>query len=72
MEQIIQDRQRHSGWIGVEARRHAEIADSFRLASTNGVILRILRGRPADRAGLKPATFCLRSKAPVKEPELHC
>jgi Do/DeqQ family serine protease len=61
MEQIIQTGSVTRGWIGVEAEEITpEIADSFRLASTNGVILRgILRGGPADRAGLKPGDVLL-------------
>jgi S1-C subfamily serine protease len=56
MEQIIQTGTVIRGWIGVEAQEITpEIAESFRLSSTNGVLIAgVLRGGPADRAGLKP------------------
>jgi Do/DeqQ family serine protease len=71
MEQIIQTGSVTRGWIGVEAQEiTAEIADSFRLGSTNGVLLAgILRGGPADRAGLKPGDILLAIEgSPVKDP----
>jgi len=70
MEQIIQTGSVTRGWIGVEAEEITpEIADSFRLGSTNGVLLRgILRGGPADRAGLKPGDILLAIEgAPIKD-----
>jgi Do/DeqQ family serine protease len=70
MEQIIQTGSVTRGWIGVEAEEITpEIADSFRLGSTNGVILRgIQRGGPADRAGLKPGDVLLAIEgAPIKD-----
>lgn len=71
MEQIIQTGSVTRGWIGVEAQEITpEIADSFRLGSTNGVLLAgILRGGPADRAGLKPGDILLAIEgSPVKDP----
>lgn len=71
MEQIIQTGSVVRGWIGVEAQEITpEIAESFQLASTNGVLLAgILRGGPADRAGLKPGDILLAIEgAPVKDP----
>jgi serine protease DegQ len=71
MEQIIQTGSVVRGWIGVEAQEITpEIADSFRLGSTNGVLLAgILRGGPADRAGLKPGDILLAIEGkPVKDP----
>ncbi len=71
MEQIIQTGSVTRGWIGVEAEEVTpELADSFRLGTTGGVLLRgILRGGPADRAGLKPGDFLLAIEgSPVKDP----
>jgi Do/DeqQ family serine protease len=71
MEQIIQTGSVTRGWIGVEAQEITpETADSFRLGSTNGVLLAgILRGGPADRAGLKPGDILLAIEgSPVKDP----
>jgi Do/DeqQ family serine protease len=71
MEQIIQTGSVVRGWIGVEAQEITpEIADSFQLRSTNGVLLAgILRGGPADRAGLKPGDILLAIEGmPVKDP----
>src|SRR6266568_4128749 len=71
MEQIIQTGSVTRGWIGVEAQEITpEIAESFRLASTNGVLIAgVLRGGPADRAGLKPGDILLAIEGkPVKDP----
>jgi len=61
MEQIIQTGSVTRGWIGVEAQEITpEIAESFHLASTNGVLIAgVLRGGPADKAGLKPGDILL-------------
>src|SRR6266496_3446980 len=71
MEQIIQTGTVIRGWIGVEAQEITpEIAESFRLASTNGVLIAgVLRGGPADRAGLKPGDILVAIEgSPVKDP----
>jgi len=61
MEQIIETGSVTRGWIGVEAQEITpEIADSFRLASTNGVLIAgVLGGSPAEKAGLKPGDILL-------------
>ncbi len=71
MEQIIQTGSVVRGWIGVEAREITpEIAESFRLSSTNGVLIAgVLRGGPAERAGLKPGDVLVAIEGgPVKDP----
>ncbi|MBS4098117.1 MAG: Do family serine endopeptidase [Sulfuricella sp.] len=56
MEQIIQNGSVVRGWIGVEVQDITpELAESFRLPKSGGVVIAgVLRGGPADRAGIKP------------------
>ncbi len=71
MEQIIQTGSVTRGWIGVEPREITpELADSFRLSSTNGVLVAgVLRGGPAERAGFKPGDILLEIEGKsVKDP----
>jgi S1-C subfamily serine protease len=71
MEQIIQTGTVTRGWIGVEAQEITpEIAESFRLSSSNGVLIAgVLRGGPADRAGLKPGDILIAIQgSQVKDP----
>jgi Do/DeqQ family serine protease len=71
MEQIIATGSVTRGWIGVEAQEITpEIADSFRLSSTNGVLIAgVLRGGPAEKAGLKPGDILVAIEGkPVKDP----
>jgi Do/DeqQ family serine protease len=71
MEQIIETGSVTRGWIGVEAQEITpEIADSFRLSSTNGVLIAgVLRGGPAEKAGLKPGDILVAIEGrPVKDP----
>lgn len=61
MEQIIARGSVTRGWIGVEAQEITEeLAESFDLASTQGALIAgVLRGGPADRAGVKPGDILL-------------
>jgi Do/DeqQ family serine protease len=71
MEQIIRTGSVVRGWIGVEAQEiTAEIAESFRLSSTQGALIRsVLPGGPAERAGLKPGDVLVAIEGnPVKDP----
>jgi Do/DeqQ family serine protease len=71
MEQIIESGSVTRGWIGVEAQEITpEIADSFRLSSTNGVLIAgVLRGGPAEKAGLKPGDILVAIEGrSVKDP----
>ena len=56
MEQIIAHGSVTRGWVGIEVQEiTAEIADSFGLKSTQGALIAgVLRGGPADRAGIRP------------------
>jgi serine protease DegQ len=49
------------GWIGVEVQDITpELADSFKLPNTHGVLIAgIVRGGPADRAGVKPGDILI-------------
>src|SRR5713101_9216022 len=71
MEQIIQTGGVTRGWIGVEAREITpEMGESFRLGATTGVLIEgVLRGGPAERAGLKPGDVLVAIEGkPVKDP----
>jgi Do/DeqQ family serine protease len=71
MEQIIATGSVTRGWIGVEAQEITpEIAESFRLSSTNGVLIAgVLRGGPAEKAGLRPGDILVAIEGrSVKDP----
>ena len=61
MEQIIQSGAVTRGWIGVEAQEITiELAESFGLPGTEGALIAgVVRGSPADRAGIKPGDILL-------------
>ena len=63
MEQIVRTGSVTRGWIGVEVQDITpELAESFRLPNTNGTLIAgVLRGGPADRAGIKPGDILCRS-----------
>jgi serine protease DegQ len=56
MEQIITTGGVTRGWIGIEVQDITpEVAESFALPSTQGALIAgVLRGGPADRAGIRP------------------
>ncbi len=56
MEQIVQTGGVTRGWIGVEVQDLTpELAESFKRPNTNGALIAgVLKGGPADRAGIKP------------------
>ena len=61
MEQIVASGSVTRGWIGVEAQEITpELAESFRLPATTGALIAgVLKGSPADRAGVKPGDILL-------------
>ena len=61
LEQIVRTGSVTRGWIGVEVQEiTAGLADSFKLDPTRGVIIAgVLRGGPADKAGVKPGDVLL-------------
>lgn len=61
MEQIIRQGSVIRGWIGIEAQDITpELAESFRLKQVRGsLIAGVVRGGPADKAGLRPGDILL-------------
>ncbi|CAB1369763.1 Do family serine endopeptidase [Denitratisoma oestradiolicum] len=61
MEQIIRNGAVSRGWIGVEVQEITpELAESFRLPATEGALIAgVMRGSPADKAGVKPGDVLL-------------
>ncbi len=61
MEQIIQTGSVTRGWIGVAVQDLSpELAESFKLKTTHGVLIsEVMRGGPADKAGIKPGDVLL-------------
>ncbi|WP_079437079.1 Do family serine endopeptidase [Zoogloea sp. LCSB751] len=61
MEQIIQSGSVTRGWIGVEVQSITpDLADSFGMPSNDGTLISgVMRGSPADRAGVKPGDVLL-------------
>ena len=61
MEQIIEHGSVVRGWIGVEVQDITpELAESFKLPTSQGALIAgVLRGGPADRAGIRPGDILL-------------
>jgi serine protease DegQ len=73
MEQIIQSGSVTRGWIGVEAQEITpELAESFGLPDTEGALIAgVVRGSPADSAGVRPGDVLLTvSGKVVKDPQV--
>jgi serine protease DegQ len=71
LEQIVKSGSVTRGWIGVEAQAISPAAaDSFKLGSTRGALIAgVLRGGPADKAGVKPGDVLLEVQGkPVADP----
>jgi len=61
MEQIIRSGSVTRGWIGVEVQEITpELAESFRMPATDGALIAgVMRGSPADMAGIRPGDVLL-------------
>lgn len=70
MEQIVATGSVTRGWIGVEVQELTpELAESFKLGGTQGTLIAgILRGGPADQAGIRPGDILVAvGKTPVTD-----
>src|SRR6202165_2413707 len=71
LEQIVKSGSVTRGWIGVEVQEITPpVAESFKLGSTRGALIAgVLRGGPADKAGIKPGDVLLEVQGkPVADP----
>jgi serine protease DegQ len=71
LEQIVKSGSVTRGWIGVEVQEiTGPVAESFKLGSTRGALIAgVLRGGPADKAGVKPGDVLLEIEGkPVSDP----
>jgi serine protease DegQ len=70
MDQIVRTGSVTRGWIGVEVQDlSADLAESFRLSGAKGTLIAgVLRGGPADQAGIKPGDILIGVEAnPVND-----
>ena len=70
LEQIVKTGAVTRGWIGVEVQEITPpIAESFRLAGGGALIAGVLRGGPADKAGVRPGDVLVEIEGrPVADP----
>ena len=71
LEQIVKSGGVTRGWIGVEVQEITPpVAESFKLGSTRGALIAgVLRGGPADKAGVKPGDVLVEVQGrPVADP----
>ncbi|MFN2646216.1 MAG: trypsin-like peptidase domain-containing protein [Burkholderiales bacterium] len=71
LEQIVKSGAVTRGWIGVEAQTiNPAVAESFKLGTTRGALIAgVLRGGPADKAGVKPGDVLVEVQGkPVADP----
>jgi Do/DeqQ family serine protease len=71
LDQIVKNGSVTRGWIGVEAQAITPlVAESFKLGGTRGALIAgVLRGGPADKAGVKPGDVLLEVQGkPVADP----
>ncbi len=61
MEQIVRTGSVTRGWVGIEVQEiTTELAESFKLPGTEGALIAgVMRGSPADKAGIKPGDVLL-------------
>ncbi len=70
LDQIIRTGAVTRGWVGVEIQEITpDLAESFNLPATSGALIAgVMRGSPADKAGLKPGDVLLAiDGAPVRD-----
>jgi serine protease DegS len=69
MKQIIESGHVERGWLGIEAQDLTpQLAESFNLDGTRGMLIAgVLRGGPADQAGLQPGDILERMDGRVVE-----
>jgi len=73
LDQIVKSGTVTRGWIGVEVQAITPaLAESFKLGDARGAIIAgVLRGGPADRAGVKPGDVLTAiNGAPVSDPQV--
>jgi len=73
LDQIVKSGTVTRGWIGVEVQEITPaLAESFKLGDARGAIIAgVLRGGPADRAGVKPGDVLTAiDGAPVSDPQV--
>jgi Do/DeqQ family serine protease len=71
LEQIVKNGSVTRGWIGVEVQEITPpVAESFKLGSARGALIAgVLRGGPADKAGVKPGDVLVEVEGkPVADP----
>jgi serine protease DegQ len=71
LEQIVKSGSVTRGWIGVEVQELTPtVAESFKLGATRGALIAgVLRGGPADKAGVRPGDVVLEIQGkPVADP----
>ena len=71
LDQIVKSGSVTRGWIGVEVQEITPpMAESFKLSSTRGALIAgVLRGGPADKAGVKPGDVLVEVEGkPVADP----
>src|SRR5712691_6696220 len=71
LDQIVKSGSVTRGWIGVEVQEITPpIAESFKLGATRGALIAgVLRGGPADKAGVKPGDILVEVEGkPVADP----
>jgi S1-C subfamily serine protease len=70
MEQIVKSGSVTRGWVGIEVQEITpELAESFKLPATQGALIAgVMRGSPADKAGIKPGDVLTQvTGKPVKD-----
>ena len=73
MEQIVRTGSVTRGWVGIEVQEITpDLAESFKLLSTDGALIAgVMRGSPADKAGIKPGDVLVQvAGKPVKDAQV--